>query len=108
MFDATRWRLPECRDSPGPHSSGWVPVQAGWAACGAGWPEGGSCVGSVCPMRWFMPANDSCWWQVPGVRSAAVILARPAAVMPACSQHSRQYPFLTAISRRQPAHSPQG
>jgi hypothetical protein len=59
-------------------------------------------------MRWFMPAKDSCWRRGPAVRSAAVILARPAAVMPACSQHSRQYRFLTAMIRRQPAHSPPG
>jgi len=52
-----------------------------------------------------MPAKDSCQYPV-GWKSCAVILSLPAAVMPACSQHSRQCPFFSAITRRHPAHRP--
>ncbi len=60
--------------------------------------------GPVLPRR-FMPASDSCQQPVCS-KSSGVILRLPAAAMPACSQHSRQCPFLTAMILRQPAHSP--
>ena len=76
--------------------------------CGrAGWRRRRSWLGRRPRPGWprrFMPASDSC--QAPGSKSSGVILRLPAAAMPACSQHSRQCPFLTAMILRQPAHSP--
>ena len=60
--------------------------------------------GPVLPRR-LMPARDSCQYPA-AAKSSAMSRRRPAAAMPACSQHSRQCLFLTAMTRRQPAHWP--
>ena len=103
MLEATQWRLSKCRESPGARSSSCVPAGAGPAGRGgpaAGGPGPGRCRrGGSCP-----PATAAS--SRPGLKSSGVIRRRPAAAMPACSQHSRQCPFLTAMTRRQPAHSP--
>ena len=76
-----------------PGGRGRRPGTAGCPGCGPVWPSR------------LIPANDSCW-PVPGTKSAGVIRRRGEAAMPACSQHSRQCPFLIARIRRQLAHSP--
>ncbi len=102
IAEAAQCRLSKSSDSPGPLSCSWV--QPG-AAAGQAALAGGACgAGPVLPRR-LMPARDSCQYPVP-VKSSGVSQRRPAAAMPACSQHSRQWPFLTAMTRWQPAHWP--
>ena len=104
MADATQWALSKCRDSPGAHSCSCVPVAgAGWRGRPAARAAGR---GPVWPSR-LIPANESCW-QLTAAKSAGVILRRGAAAIPACSQHSRQCPFLIARIRWQPAIRPGG
>ena len=101
MADATQWALSKCRDSPGAGSSScvWPGGAAGRETRVRGLRLRAGAAGAAHPGEWQLLAATG-----PEVRRD-----EPA---PACggdpglSQHSRQCPFLTAMIRRQPAHSP--
>jgi hypothetical protein len=104
MLDATQWSWSNSRDSPRTHNSSCV--QAVRAGGRVGWAAWVLEVGPVWPRR-VVPASDSCQCPV-GAKSCWVSRRLSQATVPACSQQSRQWPFLSAMTRRQCPHWPGG